>query len=195
MGCLYMIDFPNGKSYVGITSFSAAERLVGHLYETARYGGRKYVGSALTKYAGQFTVAELVYSDDWKTLCALEKQYIAHYKTKKPLGYNLTDGGDGSKGLKWSDEQRAAASERLRGNTRAAGCRHSPEGLECLRQAMLGNKRAAGCSHTIEGRARIRASQLGNTWAKPKTLEHWAKVKTAQALRRARENGIPFSYI
>lgn len=190
-----MIDFPNGKSYVGITSFSAAERLAGHLYETARWGNKKYVGSALTKYAEQFTVTELVYSDDWKALCALEKQYIAHYKTKKPLGYNLTDGGDGSKGLKWNEEQRAAAAKRLLGNTRAAGCRHSPEGLERLRQTMLGNKRAVNCTHTAEGRARIRASQLGNTWAKPKTLEHRARIGTAQALRRAREKGIPFSYI
>ena len=195
MGCLYMIDFPNGKSYVGITTMTAARRLESHFYEIKRYGSKKVVGRALTKYAGQFVVTELVYSDDWRVLCDLEKKYIAHYSTKIPHGYNMTDGGDGSKGLRWNEEQRAQASARLVGNKFAAGCKHTPEGLEKLRQVMYGNTRALGHKHTAEFIEKMRTRQLGNTNAKPKTLAHKARIGAAQALRRARERGVPFSIL
>jgi hypothetical protein len=187
-----MIDFENGKSYVGITSGTAHARLLSHLREAERYGAAKLVGNALLKYAGAYTVTELAYSDDWKMLCALEKQYIAHYRTKAPSGYNMTDGGDGSKGLRWNEDQRARASARLLGNTRATGCVHTEDGIRRLRDAMLGNSRSVGNKKSAEGAARISRANMGNDYARPKTLQHRARLQSSQALRRARERKIPY---
>jgi len=192
MGCLYTLTFPNGKLYVGITSRTAAERFVGHIEESVRHGSTKVVGNAIAKYdAENVVITELVQSDDWSELCAMERAHIKHLNTKVPHGYNMTDGGDGSAGLKWTAEQRAQRSADLVGNSRATGCKHTPEGLEKLRTIMLGNTRAKGNKRTPEGHERQRVSQIG----REKSIYERGKIASAKSLAGALRNGRPVSLL
>jgi group I intron endonuclease len=64
-----------------------------------------------------------------------EKLYIKQYNTKFPHGYNLTDGGDGNKGLKFTKEQKQKISKSKTGQ------KYPKEHGEKIRQAKLGKKR------------------------------------------------------
>lgn len=64
-----------------------------------------------------------------------EKLYIKQYNTKFPHGYNLTDGGDGNKGLKFTIEQKQKISQSKQGQ------KYPKEHGDKIRQAKLGKKR------------------------------------------------------
>ncbi len=49
MGCLYAIDFPSGKRYIGITTATAEERFKGHV-SAMNKGWDAAVSNALRKY-------------------------------------------------------------------------------------------------------------------------------------------------
>jgi group I intron endonuclease len=118
MGCLYQLTSPSGKSYIGISSKTAADRWSQH-----RYNANKEIKSraatecralynAIRKYgARNFTVTVLFESDNWAELLEIEMTLIASLKTKKPGGYNLTDGGEGTLGAIPSDIARQRMSE------------------------------------------------------------------------------------
>ncbi len=83
-----------------------------------------------------------------------EIQLIAEYKTNKykypdGLGYNLTDGGDGTIGTPISDEARKLVGDRFRGK------KQSPEHIEKVRQKKLGVPLIA------QHKENIRLSQIG----------------------------------
>jgi group I intron endonuclease len=108
MGCLYQITSPSGKSYIGISSKTTAERWAKHVEHSLgkRESGALY--SALRKYGSDaFMVKTLVIADKWHYLCDLERKAIAVFGTKAPNGYNVTDGGEGVPGRVLTDEQRA----------------------------------------------------------------------------------------
>lgn len=99
MGCLYMLIFPNGKQYIGITTQTADARFRRHV-KRSRSGGTVAVNNAIRKFSPtSITVRTLVVASDWPYLCALEQRAIRAYKTRAPHGYNLTDGGEGVPGL------------------------------------------------------------------------------------------------
>jgi hypothetical protein len=52
------------------------------------------------------TCRELVISDDYDYLKEMEVKAIAAFSTKVPLGYNMTDGGDGVVGVVITEENR-----------------------------------------------------------------------------------------
>jgi hypothetical protein len=106
MGCLYILEFPNGKRYVGITKHTAEHRFIkGHLYS------RHLVGKALMKYGKESVVITTLFeSDDWDELCALEVETIKCFNTLRPNGYNLTVGGDGVAGYTPTEAHREKVS-------------------------------------------------------------------------------------
>ena len=114
-GIIYVIFFPNG-CYVGQTIQGEAIRFKEHLRDT-RAGSklpvhnaiRKYYNKDLTKNKVKREVIDNAYS--LEELNNLEKKYIIKYNTfndngNNPNGYNLTEGGDGCKGYKFTDEQK-----------------------------------------------------------------------------------------
>lgn len=110
MGCVYRVRFASGKSYVGMTTRSAQQRLSNHLSAALR-GGKLPVNRAFKKYApGGFELEILVRSEDLEILRAEERRLILEIRTKVPYGYNLTDGGEGVCGYAYTPEQRAATS-------------------------------------------------------------------------------------
>lgn len=96
MGCLYRLDFPNGKSYVGITTHSAQKRFSKHC-DMATEAHSSALARALRKYSPSVvavkTLAEL---DDWELLCLAEQEAISLFRTHTTKGgYNMTSGGEG----------------------------------------------------------------------------------------------------
>jgi len=91
MGELYKLDFPNGKSYIGITTKNAAERFKGH-----RRGARSQKKCALlarawAKYGEPTLITLAVLEED--DLPAAEIRAIKAYGTLHPGGYNMLEGG------------------------------------------------------------------------------------------------------
>ena len=103
---LYKLDFPNGKSYIGITSRTAEKRFAAHISCSINrpFG---IVSFAIKKYGAESVVLSILATvDNWELLCLAEIEAIEKFNTKSPSGYNLTDGGDGCRGFIKSHETR-----------------------------------------------------------------------------------------
>ena len=107
---MYLITFKtSGKSYVGISSKSAAHRWKAHI----KPGNKFPIGRAFQKYGvADATLTILAKCDTWIELCALELAAIAEHNTMSPHGYNATFGGqNGRFGIKHTAETRAKISK------------------------------------------------------------------------------------
>ena len=96
----------NKKSYIGFTTLPIDKRMKKHLYDV-KSGSVLYFHNAIRKYGFEnFTVKILYQSLDSKhCLDVVEGYFIKTLNTKKPGGYNLTDGGEGALGCKHTEEQ------------------------------------------------------------------------------------------
>lgn len=85
-----------------------------------------------------------------------EKFLIACFRDMCVPLCNMTDGGEGSSGLTWSEEARMSFSERRKAEV-------TPESRERSRVAALGNRHAAGHTlvHTPETKAKISEAGIG----------------------------------
>lgn len=90
---LYVISFPNGKRYYGITSEAKPKaRFVGHL-KLARNGGRGPLSCALRKFGGGSFRTLVVGGKEY--IKELEVLAIAKFRTtNRQFGYNVAIGGD-----------------------------------------------------------------------------------------------------
>lgn len=101
MGCVYLLTFPNGKVYVGITVKSAHERFTEHCRS------RFPVGCAIRKYGSPKVVLSILSeSDNCEHLARMESMFIGFYQShSRGNGYNLTLGGEGVRGLDEESER------------------------------------------------------------------------------------------
>lgn len=98
MGCLYKLTSPSGKSYIGISSKTMDARWAKHVEHACgkRDAGALY--AALRKYGpDSFARAVIAESEDWDTLRRLEIEAIKSHGTLAPDGYNITQGGEGTR--------------------------------------------------------------------------------------------------
>lgn len=142
IGRIYIVlNKINGKKYIGKTITSLKRRWSSHV-SAAKCDKRLFpLHSAIRKYGpSAFDVREITTAtfDDKNFLSAIERALIAHFKTKIPSGYNLTDGGDGGPGLKPSEETKEKLRVALKDRV------FTPEHKERLRLAALGNKNCVG---------------------------------------------------
>lgn len=93
MGCLYALEFGNGRRYIGVTVRTLSERIAQHR-EVSRKSER-HLYRAWRKY-GEPRVRELARGNG-DYLFDMERRAIAAYKTQVPDGYNLTEGGEYSR--------------------------------------------------------------------------------------------------
>jgi hypothetical protein len=112
---------------------------------------------------------------------------------------NLTDGGEGSSGLRHTEEQKRAVSAKLTGRIASA------EACAKLSAAAMGNQRGLGTKKSPEAIERTASAHRG----KPKSAEHRAKISAAKRAQnlagrhhhssetieriRARQIGVPKS--
>ncbi len=105
MGIVYKIQHrESGKIYVGKTSRTLDERMNEHTSKS-RVTSNSYIDRAISKYGiDAFEVTVIEECDTEEKLNEREIFWIAFYNCKKPNGYNLTDGGEGVIGYKFSPE-------------------------------------------------------------------------------------------
>jgi hypothetical protein len=180
MGELYRLDFASGKSYIGISRYSAAKRFKQHRQASQKSDLLLY--RAWRAY-GEPTLTVLAVLEE-SILLDVEISAIAAYGTLSPGGYNSTTGGDISPAL--MDEVKKKIGDRHRGRVM------SDEWIAKISAGGKGKRRSA------ETRARMSES-LKLRVCKPETREKLAALASsperraafnaAHALRR----GIPLS--
>lgn len=97
----------NGKKYIG-KSIDLKKRILDHI-NSLRINKDKsvYLQNAWNKYGEKsFIIYILCEENNYEKLSELEIFFINKLNSKTPYGYNLTNGGDGTFGYKWSEELR-----------------------------------------------------------------------------------------
>jgi len=179
---LYILCFPNGKLYVGITRQRVERRFQRHKRSTAP------VGCALFKYGPENVRIVVLHRDrPWAEACELERFYIQEFGTRiEAGGYNLTDGGEGVLNPPTESRQRMsekAISSRKRQWQNSTYRRRTIESVRRYWRSPLGRNRrtSANCRHwqdcgyrekMLEAAAKGRQTQernrilrkIGNAW-------------------------------
>jgi group I intron endonuclease len=161
-GIIYkMTNLINGKSYIGQTIRDPKIREKEH----ARMDGNDcpLFYAAIAKYGIEnFKFKEICYANNVEELNNREKFCIKIFKTKKPYGYNLNDGGAN---YFRTEEMKKAISETLIGRYVGEenpffGKKHTDEFKK--RQSLRMSART-GWFHTEETKNKIGESQVGKT--------------------------------
>lgn len=121
MPFVYLITcLPTGKYYVGKTSCALEIRWRNHKTVAKRKKLKGLLQNSLTKYGVESHVIEVLAECGAKSLNDTERMWIAVLNAQdKEIGLNLTGGGDGQINLTF--EQRAAISQRMKGNRHGSG--------------------------------------------------------------------------
>ena len=118
-GIIYGLFFPNNGCYIGQTIQGGNKRWNRHLSDT-RLGSSLHVHNSIRLYYNKDetknNVIKIILDKAYslEELNNLEKKYIIEYNTFKgnnPNGYNMTVGGDGCKGYKFTEEQKENCSK------------------------------------------------------------------------------------
>ena len=122
---VYKLTSPSGKVYIGITSRTVKQRWnngIGYKHCRAMYG-------AIKKYGWENIQKEILLENTTETEAkALEMMLIKLCRSnEREYGYNLTEGGDGTKGHITSEETRRKMSAAHKGNKYSLGSKHTEE--------------------------------------------------------------------
>lgn len=94
-----------GKRYVGITSTSIERRWKRHCADCKQPKTRLH--RSMNKHGiGAFTINELGAYETWQDACNAERIFIQKLGTFGDNGYNMTQGGDGALGYRFSDDKK-----------------------------------------------------------------------------------------
>jgi group I intron endonuclease len=102
----------NGKVYIGYTSKSIQKRFQEHINWAKSNKKLQLIHKSINKYGKEnFKIEPLIICYDFDTALEKEKYYIQKYNSyfKGGFGYNMTYGGEGSFGYKWSKKQKEYA--------------------------------------------------------------------------------------
>lgn len=117
---VYKHTSPSGKCYIGITCQNPEKRwgYNGYNYIIKKKDGKQkhpYFANAILKYGWDNIKHEILHSGLSKEeACCKEQEYIKIYKTGGK-SYNITDGGEGSSGYKFSLETIEKIANSLKG--------------------------------------------------------------------------------
>jgi group I intron endonuclease len=168
MGIIYLVtNLVNYKCYVGKTAGSLLGRRRNH-ESLARRGSKHALHSALRKYGfDKFTWQEICSNVPNNELEEYEIDVIEFVNCRTPKGYNMTSGGDGTKGHKHSVKTLATMSAAQK--KRFA---ESPMSMEQRKTISLTNSKRKATEAT---KAKMSKSRLGHATSK----ETKAKIKAA----------------
>lgn len=182
---LYVITHvATGRQYVGATC-RINRRWREHL-RFADSGATTALASAVRQYGSDaFTFDVVACAASREDACDAERLLIIQFGTKAPAGFNLTDGGIGSRGLPDDIIERIAA--------KCRGRKVDPAVLAKRSASQKGIKRSAAFKAAVsaarkgqrlsaEHRAKLSAAKIGKKRA-PRTKEHSAKI--SEGLRAA----------
>jgi group I intron endonuclease len=140
----------NGKQYVGQTVYTLKRRWSSHGSDVKRNRGPHALVHAIVKYGKEnFSIKTLRFCKTREELNSIEKHFIMKLKTKAPNGYNITDGGDGTLGVPYTDVQlekfRKTIGDSRKGSGNSFfGKTHDKNAKKKMRLAKLGKPRAPG---------------------------------------------------
>jgi group I intron endonuclease len=202
MACLYQIEFPSGKSYIGISAGTAEARFAEHRYNSDTGRADRTVNRALRKYGADGVTLRTLVIAEWDYLLDLEKKAIAAYGTFGAGGYNMTAGGEGALGYRHTAEALKKMGDTHRGKARhttphtaesrakmsvaAMGRKRSPESIAKSAAALVGNKYCAGKTLSPERRQRISEANKGRKWTDEQRARMSVAATKREADRRAR---------
>jgi len=122
-----------GKIYIGITNQGSGARYRHHWYE-ARIGESAPIHKSMAKYGEEnFTLEIIDFADTYEELKEKERFWIKELNSmNRKIGYNLTEGGDGTFGRMHSEETK----EKIR--QKAIGRKASDETKKKMSEARKG---------------------------------------------------------
>lgn len=120
---------------------------------------------------------------DENSAFTLEKYLIAHYRRIGMKLCNLTDGGEGTKGLKHSLESNLRKSVVMKGKKNCLGYKHTNETKAKMAASSKGNRYRLGKKDSEETRIKKSQANLG----KIKSPETCAKIS---ASKKGKSNGL-----
>lgn len=104
----------NGKIYIGQTSKAVSRRIAEHIWNHSLFG------KAIEKYGVQsFDISIIDIAENENILNEKEQYWIKFYNCMLPYGYNMTSGGNGSRGIVVTDETRRKISKANKGKKRS----------------------------------------------------------------------------
>ena len=104
---VYAFIFSNKKIYIGITIRCIEIRKKEHIYCSRKKNPKYLVHKAIKKYGEEsFVMITLETTNNEDELKMLEKKYIKEYNSyfENEIGYNMSLGGEGNFGYKFTDE-------------------------------------------------------------------------------------------
>jgi group I intron endonuclease len=188
----------NGKQYVGLTK-NLDRRLKEHM---SANGSAPAFHAAIKKYgADKFIFSHICDAFDFDAACDLERMLIQQHNTKAPLGYNLTDGGEGVAGRPMTDQDKQirkiassayAASLTLEERSEkfgwAKGRKWTSDQIEKIRTSNKGKN--IGKKPTEEVRAKMSVSHKSRT-RNPLSEETKEKIRQSLLGRKMPESEKP----
>lgn len=196
---LYLLTFPNGKSYVGVAKRPNV-RLRQHRKNAET--GKSFALSQAWRKHGAPTMQIVGKAANYETAFAMEVALIKQLNTKAPNGYNMTDGGDSLIGVIRGEEWRAkvAARNRKRGadpserETRSQMTRmHWTDPEYRARVNAARNARQADLQTDPEWKAKRaakRAESMRKKWQDPEYLAKMAARKPTVLTPEARARAV-----
>lgn len=114
--CVYKItNLITHKVYIGLTTRGIKKRWQDHV-NAANNRSSTVLHNSIRKYGtDNFFIEVIEECPDFETMIAREIHWIQEYNSIRPNGYNITAGGQGSLGLRPTDEQRRQMSIRRQG--------------------------------------------------------------------------------
>lgn len=155
---LYMLTFPSGKIYIGVTTGTVKNRIVRHVSHSK---SRDYaVHRAIRKYGREGIVARTLAVGSRDYILDLEQRAIAAFGTLVPTGYNQSLGGDGVRVPTFTAEHRVklASAKRGKPGNNPNGTRHTLETRKKISEANRGRPVSA------ETRKKIGITKIGNKY-------------------------------
>lgn len=152
---------PSGKVYVGQTyDLKIRWQGKGHMYLNKTKKGKyaqPYFAHALLKYGWDTFEHRIVLEGVSKSEANYAEKYLIKWYKLHKMSYNMTDGGEGTCGLKrpMSLEMRQRITERMRTNHPLKGTHRTEKQKQSAREKMLGRKMSA------EAVAKIAESRRG----------------------------------
>ncbi len=186
-----MLDGPDGRKYIGVTSRDARWRFWSHCSDAKRHrcGFHSPLYNALRKHGKEAFSYRTLVVGEWDYILDLEDKAIAAFDTMSPNGYNVKRGGFGGAVVGEGRERQIAANRRITSSPEWRA-KHSAIHKAKWSDPAYRMKMMARPKPTAEQKAKARAGAI--MWNKTigSTPEHRAKLSASITAAWARRKKI-----